>query len=299
MMIHLTDLQKQIYRGPALVIGPGMTTSLSRESEFLNLLRRRYSLQETDEQPSTYLDHIDSVVAIGRATEMELRKEAESFFSYPLACNPQLEAIIKANWTAVISLSSDDHVREKLGGFFYSKPTKWSVTTVACPADIPSLTTVPYYAMMGDIRDKRESSKLAISRSQYLKRMRTWSNMLTSLPDVLKSDPLIFLGTSNIVERVCDFVNELLKLSPRIPKRLIFLATDHAATNPVFRNLVAGICEIQTVECTLRDIGDLLSRENLSIYKLPLFEDSSKRLVDLKAISKVEDQIAYIPRRDE
>jgi hypothetical protein len=101
------------------------------------------------------------------------------------------------------------------------------------------------------------------------------------------------------VERVCDFVNELLKLSPRIPKRLIFLATDHAATNPVFRNLVAGICEIQTVECTLRDIGDLLSRENLSIYKLPLFEDSCKRLVDLKAISKVEDQIAYIPRRDE
>jgi hypothetical protein len=49
----------------------------------------------------------------------------------------------------------------------------------------------------------------------------------------------------------------------------------------------------------MREIGDLLSKESLSISKLPLFADSSQRTVDFKTLAEIEDQVAYVPRREE
>ena len=94
-------------------------------------------------------------------------------------------------------------------------------------------------------------------------------------------------------------MNELFKLAPRIPKRLIFLAGDHTVSDPVFKNLVVENCQIQIAEGTMREIGDLLSRESLSISKLPLFADNSQRTVDFKTLAEIEDQVAYVPRREE
>lgn len=161
------------------------------------------------------------------------------------------------------------------------------------------LTTVPYYAMMGDIRDKMESSRLAITKAEYLAKIRRWTAVLRTFPNVLKGDPLLFIGTESIVQRVCDFMNALLALHPFVPSKLVFLDSDPTANNPTFRHLVAGFCPVETVDSTLAEIGEMLSRETLAIRKLPLFSQSSDRLVDIRALSAVEDQIAYVPRREE
>lgn len=296
--MNLQELQQQIRRGPALVIGPGATTSNSREVDLLKLLVESYPQQETERSPASYLDYADQLIASSRAPESDLRKLALGFFSETLVRNPQLELLMKANWTAVVSLSSDGHARDKLRDFLGSKPVHWDVSTVAAAGETLSIAKIPYYALMGDIADRREAHRLAITSAQYLKRTRIWSEMLRSLPDVVKSDPLVFIGTSSIVSRVRDFINELLRLHPKVPRRLIFLADDPAADDPILRNLVADTLHLEVVTGTIAEIGTLLSEESLSVNKLPLFNDA-KRIVDFRVLAAVEDQVAYVPQKEE
>lgn len=298
MFMSVEELHKYIRRGPGLVIGPELSTSSSREAECLNLLQSQFPLDLT-RQVASYLDYVDLALADSRYSEVPLRNTIESFFQDTAVANPQLYSLTKANWTAVVSLCSDDLCRQKLSDHIYSAPTKWSVTTVAAPGSSLPLRTTPYYCLLGDPRDSRHDSKLAVSTSQYLRRQRSWLTLLGSLPDVLKADPLMFLGTSGIASRVCAFMNELLKLAPRIPKRLIFLDTDETAKDAIFRNLVADSCEIITASGTISDIGNFLSRENISIRSLPLFAAPTKGPIDSKALYEMEEQLGYVPRADE
>src|SRR5437588_419673 len=83
----------------------------------------------------TYLDYADIVLAEQPEQAHALRPEVHNFFADPLVRNPQLELIARANWTAVISLTSDDYLRNKLSDFLYRTPTKWTLTTVSEPTD--------------------------------------------------------------------------------------------------------------------------------------------------------------------
>ena len=154
----------------------------------------------------TFLEYVDFILAVGTAPEARIRAEVQSAFLNPIFANPQLNAVARANWTAVVSLACDDFCRSKLNESLYAVPSRWTLTTVAEPDTNPALTSVPYYSLMGDIRDNRETSRLAISRSQYLQRQRLWLPMLQSLPRIIKSDPLIFLGTTSNQRTVNPYV---------------------------------------------------------------------------------------------
>src|SRR5262249_658629 len=117
--ITISDLQRQIQRGPALVIGPGMTSSRGRESELLGKLREVYPDVEGGDLCGSYLDYADAVIAAAAASEGKIRTEIEAFFDNQLARNPTLSVMIKANWTAVIASCSDDHLRQELRDFIY------------------------------------------------------------------------------------------------------------------------------------------------------------------------------------
>lgn len=107
MNLTISDLQKQIQRGPALVIGPGMTTSGGRDAELLRILRQAFPNLEGGDRYGTYLDYADAVIATSIAPEAQVRKAIETFFENPLSRHPQLGVMVKANWTAVIALCSD------------------------------------------------------------------------------------------------------------------------------------------------------------------------------------------------
>ena len=299
MKISLKELQQHIRRGPALVFGPGMSTSPAREIECLRQLRSSYPDLDNDSPCQSFLDYVDIVLAAGIAPEAKVRAAVESAFLNPIFANPQLNAVVRPNWTAVVSLACDDFCRSSLNESLYAVPSKWTLTTVAEPDTTPALTTIPYYSLMGDIRDNRQTSRLAISRSEYLQRQRLWFPMLQSLPRILKSDPLIFLGTTSIVERVCDFLNELLKLQPQVPKRLIFLDGDPTASSPTLMNLVRAHCQIEVASCSLSDLGNALSRSNLAISSLPLFAEPTRFFIEPKVFGELEDQVAYVPRKEE
>ena len=61
MSITISDLQRQIQRGPALVLGPGMTSSGGREAELLRILRQAFPDVEGGDRYGSYLDYADAV----------------------------------------------------------------------------------------------------------------------------------------------------------------------------------------------------------------------------------------------
>lgn len=297
--MDIRELQTLISRGPGLVVGPGLTSSNARETQCLAHLRSGFPIKDASSFSGTYLDYADIVISEEPAQAAALRRAVHDFFANALVRNPQLDLVARANWTAIVSLTSDDHLRGKVSDFLYRAPTKWSLTTIAGPRDGLKLATVPYYTMMGDINSKIDGSRLAITKAEYLTKVRRWADVLRTFPNVIKADPLIFLGTENIVERVCDFMNALLMLHPFVPSKLIFLENDPTSKSATFRNLVAGFCPIETVSTSLTEIGEQLSQHNLAIKSLPLFAQTNSHFIDIRGLASVEDQVDYIPRRDE
>lgn len=295
MKLTIQELQRQIRKGPGLVFGPGLTTSHSREAQCLELLRSQFPPEPNTPTTKSFLEYADHLLAAGHVTTDKLRSAVIGHFTNTAFKNPQLESIVRAKWTAVISLCMDDFFRAQLSDFLYATPSKWTLTTVAERGTPVALTTVPYYSLCGDPRDSRSGATLGITRSDLMRRQRDWAALLQTLPNILKDDPLIFLGTGSISDRVCDFLNELTRLHPQIPNRLIFLADDQTPSQPTLKNLVQGLYRVETVDCTLKDISTYLSAQSLTIYSLPLFSDTTKTAVDTRALSEIEDQVAYVP----
>jgi hypothetical protein len=105
----LEELQGYITRGPGLVVGPGATTNLSREATLLERLKTEFPVTSDPTRLSSYLDYTDLLIANDIASEPELRVQIVDFFSEPLACNPQLALLMKANWTAILPTQSRFH----------------------------------------------------------------------------------------------------------------------------------------------------------------------------------------------
>jgi hypothetical protein len=63
MNITVTELQRQVQRGPALIVGPGMATSRGREAELLKSLKQEYPIPDGDVFHGTYLDYADALIA--------------------------------------------------------------------------------------------------------------------------------------------------------------------------------------------------------------------------------------------
>jgi hypothetical protein len=181
----------------------------------------------------------------------------------------------------------------------YSKADGWTVTTLSEAVATLPRHTVPFYTLLGDPADPRDTAKLAVSYSQYLTRRRSWEKMLVQLPDLAKGDPIIFIGTSPIPDRVTDFLNELLRLAPKYPRDLVFLKDDATFSSAALRNLSQGNFELYSVDCQIRDLRNELSKEQLELNELPLFSNAPHGLVEGKTLKSLSDILNYVPKKDE
>ena len=91
-----------------------------------------------------------------------------------------------------------------------SEPTGWRIETVTDPNQTLHIRCVPYLALLGDMREVTQQRRLIVSGSEYLARRRSWPKILLHLHDRLKGNPLVFLGTNTIADRVEDLVDNLL-----------------------------------------------------------------------------------------
>lgn len=298
MTISLEELEHCIQRsGPGLVAGPGLTASSDLENQFFSFLKQKHSRGDSDVACKNHWDFVDLLLKSSATTSLAIHNDVEQFFANRHLANPQLNGVVKGGWSAVISLCCDDFLRMALEEHFYQKPWKWKLTTIAEPDARPASSTVPFYSLMGDIRDRRTAAELATSRAGLLTRMRAWPRLLKTLPNIVKSDPLIFIGTENFQERVCDFLNALLALEPFVPGRLIFLQSDPTAASPTLLNLVSQICTVDVVDCTTTELATALSRK--STHSRVIKSTAATAMVRTENLLEIEDQVGYIPKKTE
>jgi hypothetical protein len=202
--------------------------------------------------------------------------------------------MVSARWTAVVCLTADDFFANALRGYFDKTAIGWTMTKVANPSIIVDPKSVPVYQLLGDLSAMADDSRLAVLRSEYLRKRRQWPKLLRSFPDFAKGDPLFFAGTSSIVPLVCDFLNELLSLGAVVPRRLIFLSEDPTAVSPQLLGLVRDFCQIDTINCSLAEFCEAASPLKLNERARPEMEDGSL-VFDLTKLYGVEDQVAFVP----
>ncbi len=299
MKIGLQDLQRRIRRGPGLVVGPGLSTNNNRESECLLALKLRFPLKESAlaVESAGYMEYVDHLRQLAAYSDAEIRDWFGGFFRNEVTRNAQLHGILGVHWSAIISLTSDAFFSEAMAHYLFERPSKRALTTVASVFQKPGLASTPCYALMGDIADKTTPCRLAISRAEYLTRKRDWAKLLGTMPDYVRSDPLIFLGTASIPERVLDFVDEMLRLSPKIPKYLVFLSGDPSLSNAALLNLIDGYCEIQEVGTTITEIAPALDPTALSVYSLPLFSEQEYCQLPRTVLERIDDQVLWVPKK--
>jgi hypothetical protein len=289
--IPLNEVRDFFYRGPAIVVGPGLTTYPTVQNDCLEKLRRDFPTIQVD---SSVHDVYDFAERLAEVVPLErIRSLVATFLGS--AKNPQLEKIVRARWTAVISLTGDDHFRSALRTHLDSKPLSWTVTNVAKPGGAIPPRTIPLFQPLGDPLALEPDLRLVVTKSEYLERRRYWRELFRTLPDFVRGDPLVFAGTSAIVDVVVDCLNEMLALGGTVPRRLIFLAEDPAAQNPRLTSLVRGHCDIHIVPCSIVEFCSAIQLENLPHATRVDLEVKAGESFDRTKLFSVEDQLAFVP----
>jgi hypothetical protein len=294
--INIETLQTYLRKGPALVIGPGVSSFGGVEVEILEKLKDRYKAKDSAAKHDHFLFYADQLLADDSVGPSDLRAWTSKYVIDEVKPNPSLSAIVKIYTPAVVSLCIDDNYREALKEYRTQKTSSRSVATISSFGVNPSSRSIPYYTLMGDPRDQRDNRNLVCSASSYLSRKRSWSRILSSFLDRVKGDPILFLGTDAIKERVRDFLDELLRMTPNHPNKFIFLDSDSCAQDSTIVNLIEEFGEIEVVEnCSPQELGNKLSERPTNFADLPLFRDLNSEVIDLRRLGDFEGKVCYVP----
>jgi len=156
----------------------------------------------------------------------------------------------------VVSLTPDLLFEDALRTRLETSASSWTVTIIDHPSVIPTGQTIPVYKLLGNARDTRKESMLALGESDLLLRRQQWRILLRTLADYLRDAPLLFVGTDTVIPSVRDFLSELFTLAPPYPSRLVFLKGDGTRKDPTIQALANRYSEVVEVDATVKDFCD-------------------------------------------
>jgi len=197
-------------------------------------------------------------------------------------------------WRAVISLCMDSHIENGLRDYLAGKPTQRRVTAAAAPMilDKPALL-LPVFKPLGSCLDSSEQSRVALSRSEYRLRMPEWRRLMAPLPGYLKEGGLVFLGTSNSLNKTQDLLSALYAGQPPFPSFLIFTDTDPAGSDLLVSRLAAGRSEILRVRASDQQLLAALNTPSSSQLGLVFSPESNPHQLrnELVAYRSIIEQV--------
>jgi hypothetical protein len=295
MSITILDPNKviELFRGDAgLICGPGASTYPTIEEDLYDALANRFKRTISTR---SWLDLADLLVVDGLATPTEIHNFNKDFWTLDRPDAESTQSIIRAGWSCVIALTPDLSLHKRLKESFDAEPSGWQLTTITNATCSTPLNTLPYFAMMGDYREFAEGKRLCGSGAEYLTRKRLWPRILMPVSDIVKGNPLVFLGTSTIASRVVDLIDSLLALYPRCPTRLIFLESDECIRSARLRNLAGENMEILVFPGPQDELLRVISRDHRSIYELPLFSLKDTGELGLDELKPISDFAVPVP----
>ncbi len=277
---------------PALLFGPGASTYPTLEEDLAAYLKVKAKINKAS---SNWMELADEIARAIPADQLDLKKEIEQFLKIPRQSSEMAEPIAKSSWSAVISLTLDLNLRSDIATTLDKEPTGWHLVTINEPTSSIPLNTLPYYSLMGDLREVAASRRVPSNGAEYLTRKRKWPRFLHGLGDIVKSNPVVCLGTSTIVDRVIDFFDALASLHPRCPTRFFFLETDACLQSARLLNLAEGLVEIYAVKSDHKQLLTHLSKQNREIHELPLFAFKGTADIAYNELRPVSDFAYAVP----
>ena len=164
-----------------------------------------------------------------------------------------LPHLVKAGWSACISLSQDVLFESALKNYVDSLPTSRTVTVIDSTRVEPSGRTTPVYKLLGNLHNLDEDSTLALAESALLIRQQSWSRLLRTCADYIREVPLFVVGTAGVIPLVRHVLSVLLAMHKPSVTRLLFLRDD-----PTLKDATVGaLCgqfRTSLVDASLRDL---------------------------------------------
>jgi len=281
-----------VHGDAGLVFGPGASTYPTIEGDLYEFLATKYRKHITT---GSWLDLSDQLIVDNISTVAAIRDDIKQFWRMERPEGESVSSIAKAGWSCVVALTLDLILHKRIKESLDAEPSGWQLTTVTDSVATIPLNTLPYFALMGDQREVLDSKKLCCSGADYYAKKRSWSRMLAPLADIVKGNPLVFLGTTTVVPRVIDLVDALLALYPRCPTRFVFLQSDECVRSARLVNLVGDNAEILVYPGTQSELLKTISRDHRSIYDLPLFSFKDAAKIGFDELRPVSDFALPVP----
>ncbi len=252
--ISLNDCLQLVYQYPGIVLGPTATSHANLLAEMTD----KIILQFPDPKEVHFSDHYAAADALRQVAPDQLESAETTIRDYLLGLAPAaaIHHLARGRWGLAVSLTPDLLFEDALRAKLETIASSWTVTLIDHPSVIPTGQTIPVYKLLGNARDTRRESTLAIGQSDLLLRRQYWRAMLRTLADYLRDAPLLFVGTDTIIPLVRDFLSEVFALDPPYPSRLVFLMGDGTPNDPTVQALASRYSTLVQVDATTKDFCD-------------------------------------------
>ncbi|KLN57517.1 ATP-binding protein [Variovorax paradoxus] len=274
--LGVLTLRPGLLFGPGVVRAPGDLVSLFRE------VFERLGMGDLIPRAATDVDcpqALDAAVE-ARPDKQEVLKTA--LHDKLRALSPSLEVahLVKAGWSAYISLTEDLLLEEALRNYVDSRPSSKAVTIIDHISVEPPGRSYPIYKLLGNLNSSSEDTFACLSDSDLLVRKQYWGGILGSVTNYLRDAPLLVLGFAPAVQRLRDVLSLLVaQSSPRVT-RLRFLKQDPVLLDPTVKAILKKF-DVTLIDGSIRDLCEIVSRQRPLSKALPLLakEKTAYRLV--------------------
>ena len=285
-------MDESLSAGFSLVIGSGLASYEFRPDQLLLALKSKFG--ENDdvdaETMSAYLDHL---LRDGSISEHEVREHLRSIFESG-AIDSVIKKVATRPWKSFISISRDHSVFDELNIEVSKRLTSRNISLLTEKRMTPSQGSIPFFSLLGSIKDERHDHAACLTTAQYRKRRRDWRDLLKSFPDYNKSAPLVFMGTSSDAEIISDLITELSALSPGLPSKLIFFKGDPCGHSDEIAALLPDHVKVERLNVTFRDWLDSVDIDNRQM-SLPL---GNMEGINYKALTSLGEKVKIVPSEE-
>jgi len=293
-----TDELASLSLRPGLLLGPGVTRAPGELAAQFHEVFARLGLHDFAGPNATDVDYPEAVDAAAESRPEKQEVLRSALIDKLRALKPCLEIphLIRAGWSAYVSLTEDLLFEEAIRIHADSQPSSKAVTIVDHPAVVPPARSFPIYKLFGNLNNIEDDRFVCLSDSEVLVRKQSWAGIMSTLANYLRDAPLLVLGFESATQRLRDVLSLFAaQSSPRITK-LRFLKNDPCLMDPTIKAILRKF-DVAIVDASLRELSECVSSSRSvarqSIQLAP--EKTPFRLVQDFA-STYDCPVAVVPR---
>jgi hypothetical protein len=256
-----------------LVVGPGFTINPGVMAELASHLASEFGVESRD----SFLETGDRCLEAGISEDL-LRDAIRQFLAAQKAA-PGLPQLAKARWSAVLSLTLDSFLDERIQREAERRFPRHPVTVLDDGRQPAPPRSTPIFKLLG--RSDRDT--FAYTNGHYVTRRASWwRSAVKDYADLVKGSPTLCVGMSDCPWALQDLLAEMYAQPTTTPRYILLLAEDPLHQNAAFLRLVGSRSVIVTVQSSLGELVSAAAAADKKGYtpQLPFPNENQKSPLD-------------------